>query len=97
MICSTTSLQDLCIFLLGLKLLLLENGCPNVFDHSSHEKRQAEPDNQQLFTPSQPKHLSNICHRTPLSSRQNGRSAMQHVHPACVSYRLEAYATFAGH
>src|SRR5271165_1947761 len=70
MICSTTSLKDLCIFLLGLNLLLLENGCPNVFDHSSHEKCQAEPDNQELFTPRQPKHPINICHRTALSSHQ---------------------------
>src|SRR5208283_4648026 len=70
MICSTTSLKDLCIFLLGLNLLLLENGCPNVFDHSSQEKRQAEPDNQELFTPRQPKHPVNICHRTALSSHQ---------------------------
>src|SRR6202795_1475381 len=70
MICSTTSLKDLCIFLLGLNLLLLENGCPNVFDHSSHEKCQAEPDNQELFTPRQPKHPMNICHRTALSSHK---------------------------
>jgi hypothetical protein len=41
-----------------------------VFNHGSHKKRQTEPDNQQLFTPSQPKHSINICHSTALSSRQ---------------------------
>ena len=44
-----------------------------MFNHGSHEKRQAEPDNQQLFTPSQPKHSTNICHSTALSSHQPPR------------------------
>src|SRR5271165_5772538 len=89
MICSTTSLKDLCIFLLGLNLLLLENGCPNVFDHSSHEKCQAEPDNQELFTPRQPKHPFNICHRTALSSSSTqAGAATRTLSPKCTSCRL---------
>jgi hypothetical protein len=56
-----------------------------VFNHGSHEKRQAEPDNQQLFTPSQPKHSTNICHSTALSSRQ----------PPGETYRRVGVSVFA--
>jgi hypothetical protein len=60
-------LKDLCIFLPGLNLLLLSNGCPYVFYDCSKKKRQAKRNYQQLLTPSQPEHPITIGHRIALS------------------------------
>jgi hypothetical protein len=62
MICSTTSLKDLCIFLPGLNLLLLNHSCPDMLYDCSQKQRQAKRRHQQLLTPSQPEHSNTIGH-----------------------------------